>query len=64
MSDTFWVVAGAVGAMAVYRAVTLFRLSNRRPMSDDTKVRIILTVALLLLMAGCLIAATVEKGGY
>lgn len=31
-------------------------------MSDDTKVRIILAVALVLLMVGCLMAATVEKG--
>ncbi len=31
-------------------------------MSDELRVKIILTVALVLLLAGCLVAATVEKG--
>ncbi len=31
-------------------------------MSDELKVKIILTVALVLLLAACLVAATVEKG--
>ncbi len=30
-------------------------------MSDELKVKIILTVALILLLAGCLVAATIEK---
>ncbi len=30
-------------------------------MSDELRVKIILTVALILLLAGCLIAANVEK---
>ncbi len=31
-------------------------------MSDELRVKIILTVALVLLLAACLVAATVEKG--